>query len=118
MSISMLGPDMTCAREFVTQVCCSASEHYAARHRFPTMKSAQQNRRSPLGTTAKNQCANPTALFGIGIGYSLLFHVATSPMTKCVMNGSNHLPESDARTLHLCPVSCENFNGVLDRFRE
>jgi hypothetical protein len=35
---------MTCAREFVTQVCCSASGHHAAGHRFPTMKSAKQNR--------------------------------------------------------------------------
>ena len=74
----MLGPDMTCARKFVTQVCCSASEHYAAGHRFPTMKSAKQNRRSLVGTTAENQRANPTTLFCIGIGYSLLFHVATS----------------------------------------
>jgi hypothetical protein len=69
---------MTCAREFVIQVCCSASEHYAAGHRFPTMKSAKQNRRSLVGTTAENQRANPTTLFCVGIGYSLLFHVATS----------------------------------------
>jgi hypothetical protein len=74
----MLCPDMTCARKFVTQVCCSASDHYAAGHRFPTMKSAKQNRRSLVGTTAENQRANPTTLFCIGIGYSLLFHVATS----------------------------------------
>ena len=71
----MLGPDMTCARKFVTQVCCSASDHYAAGHRFPTMKSAKQNRRSLVGTTAENQRANPTTLFGIGIGYSLLFRI-------------------------------------------
>jgi len=67
---------MTCARKFVTQVCCSASDHYAAGHRFPTMKSAKQNRRSLVGTTAENQRANPTTLFGIGIGHSLLFHIA------------------------------------------
>jgi len=72
----MLCPDMTCARKFVTQVCCSASDHYAAGHRFPTMKSAKQNRRSLVGTTAENQRANPTTLFGIGIGHSLLFHIA------------------------------------------
>ena len=71
----MLGPDMTCARKFVTQVCCSASDHYAAGHRFPTMKSAKQNRRSLVGTTAENQRANPTTLFCIGIGYSLLFRI-------------------------------------------
>lgn len=29
---------------------------------------------------------------------------------SCVMNGSNHLPESDARPLHLCPVCLRKLN--------
>jgi len=33
-----------------------------------------------------------------------MFGLAHCIYFKCVMNGSNHLQESDARPLHLCPV--------------
>jgi len=41
---------------------------------------------------------------------------------KCVMNGSNHLHESDSRPLHLCPVCLRKLQfgivfDVVDRYR-
>jgi archaemetzincin len=41
---------------------------------------------------------------------------------RCLMNGSNHLAESDARPLHLCPVDLRKLYesvgfDVLDRYR-
>jgi archaemetzincin len=41
---------------------------------------------------------------------------------RCVMNGSNHLVESDARPLHLCPVDLHKLEwsigfDVLERYR-
>lgn len=30
---------------------------------------------------------------------------------RCLMNGSNHLGEADARPLHLCPVDLRKLNG-------
>jgi archaemetzincin len=33
-----------------------------------------------------------------------MFGLAHCIYFKCVMNGSNHLAESDGRPLHLCPV--------------
>ena len=42
---------------------------------------------------------------------------------RCVMNGSNHLEESDARPLHLCPVCLRKLQSsigfdVADRYRQ
>lgn len=42
---------------------------------------------------------------------------------KCVLNGSNHLEESDSRPLHLCPVCFRKLQfsigfDVVDRFRK
>lgn len=42
---------------------------------------------------------------------------------KCVINGSNHLEESDARPMHLCPVCLRKLHfsiqfDVLDRYRQ
>ena len=42
---------------------------------------------------------------------------------KCVLNGSNHLEESDSRPLHLCPVCLRKLQfsigfDVVDRFRK
>lgn len=42
---------------------------------------------------------------------------------KCVLNGSNHLEESDARPMHLCPVCLRKLHfsiqfDVLDRYRQ
>lgn len=42
---------------------------------------------------------------------------------KCVINGSNHLEESDARPMHLCPVCLRKLHSsiqfdVLDRYRQ
>ena len=42
---------------------------------------------------------------------------------QCLMNGSNHLEESDARPLHLCPVDLRKLHqslqfDVLDRYRQ
>jgi archaemetzincin len=41
---------------------------------------------------------------------------------RCVMNGSNHLEESDARPLHLCPVELRKLQwsigfDVVERYR-
>jgi len=49
-----------------------------------------------------------------GIEHCIFFH--------CLMNGSNHLEESDARPLHLCPVDLRKLHfsvgfDVLDRYR-
>lgn len=43
-----------------------------------------------------------------------MFGLAHCIYFKCVMNGSNHLPESDAARCIFAPSACENFNGVLD----
>ncbi|UCC47671.1 MAG: hypothetical protein JSV41_09250 [Gemmatimonadota bacterium] len=40
-----------------------------------------------------------------GIQHCIFFH--------CLMNGSNHLDESDARPLHLCPVDLRKLNFSL-----
>jgi archaemetzincin len=50
-----------------------------------------------------------------GLGHCVYFH--------CVMNGSNHLQESDRRPLHLCPVCLRKFQSsvgfdVLKRYEE
>ncbi len=42
---------------------------------------------------------------------------------KCVLNGSNHLEESDARPMHLCPVCLRKLHSsiqfdVLDRYHQ
>lgn len=49
-----------------------------------------------------------------GIQHCVFFH--------CLLNGSNHLAESDARPLHLCPVDLRKLHqslqfDVLDRYR-
>lgn len=49
-----------------------------------------------------------------GIQHCIFFH--------CLMNGSNHLEESDARPLHLCPVDLRKLHfsvgfDVLNRYR-
>ena len=49
-----------------------------------------------------------------GIQHCIFFH--------CLMNGSNHLEESDARPLHLCPVDLRKLHfsvgfDVVDRYR-
>lgn len=49
-----------------------------------------------------------------GIGHCVYFH--------CLMNGSNHLEESDARPLHLCPVDLRKLHwsigfDLADRYR-
>jgi archaemetzincin len=41
---------------------------------------------------------------------------------RCLMNGSNHLAESDARPLHLCPVDLRKLHwsigfDVVERYR-
>jgi archaemetzincin len=41
---------------------------------------------------------------------------------RCLMNGSNHLAESDARPLHLCPVDLRKLQwsvgfDVAERYR-
>jgi hypothetical protein len=41
---------------------------------------------------------------------------------RCLMNGSNHLAEADARPLHLCPVDLHKLQwriglDVIDRYR-
>jgi archaemetzincin len=41
---------------------------------------------------------------------------------RCLMNGSNHLAESDARPLHLCPVDLRKLQWsigfeVVERYR-
>ena len=41
---------------------------------------------------------------------------------RCLMNGSNHLAESDARPLHLCPVDLRKLQwstgfDVVERYR-
>jgi len=41
---------------------------------------------------------------------------------RCLMNGSNHLAESDARPLHLCPVDLRKLRhsigfDVVERYR-
>ena len=50
-----------------------------------------------------------------GIAHCIFFH--------CLMNGSNHLGESDARPLHLCPVDLRKLYDsvgfdVVDRYRK
>ncbi|MEO0292882.1 MAG: archaemetzincin [candidate division WOR-3 bacterium] len=40
-----------------------------------------------------------------GISHCIFYH--------CVMNGSNHLEESDARPLHLCPVDLRKLHYVI-----
>ena len=49
-----------------------------------------------------------------GIGHCVYFH--------CLMNGSNHLEEADARPLHLCPVDLRKLHDsigfdVVERYR-
>jgi len=50
-----------------------------------------------------------------GLGHCIFF--------KCTLNGSNHLEESDARPMHLCPVCLRKLHfsiqfDVLDRYRQ
>jgi archaemetzincin len=50
-----------------------------------------------------------------GVAHCLFFH--------CLMNGSNHLGESDARPLHLCPVDLRKLHDsigfdVVARYRD
>jgi archaemetzincin len=50
-----------------------------------------------------------------GIEHCIFFH--------CLMNGSNHLEESDARPLHLCPVDLRKLHrslqfDALNRYRQ
>ena len=52
-----------------------------------------------------------------------MFGISHCIFFKCVLNGSNHLEESDARPMHLCPVCLRklHFNiqfDVLDRYRQ
>ncbi len=42
-----------------------------------------------------------------------MFSVAHCVFFRCVMNGSNHLEESDARPLHLCPVCLRKIHFCL-----
>ena len=51
-----------------------------------------------------------------------MFGVAHCVFFHCLMNGSNHLDESDARPLHLCPVDLRKLHysigfEVADRYR-
>ena len=36
----------------------------------------------------------------------------------CLMNGSNHLEESDSRPMHLCPILYPPFTDALDRLNK
>lgn len=42
-----------------------------------------------------------------------MFSLAHCIFFKCVMNGSNHLRESDARPLHFCPVCLRKIHHIL-----
>lgn len=42
-----------------------------------------------------------------------MFTLAHCIFFHCVMNGSNHLPESDARPLHLCPVCLRKLQSSI-----
>ena len=49
-----------------------------------------------------------------GVQHCIYFH--------CLMNGSNHLAESDARPMHLCPVDLRKLQesigfDVVERYR-
>lgn len=51
-----------------------------------------------------------------------LFGIAHCPYFRCLMNGANHLEESDARPLHLCPVDLRKLAfsvgfDVAERYR-
>lgn len=52
-----------------------------------------------------------------------MFSLAHCIFFNCVMNGSNHLQESDARPMHLCPVCLRKLQfsisfDVVDRYRK
>ena len=52
-----------------------------------------------------------------------MFGVRHCVYFRCLMNGSNHLAESDARPLHLCPVDLRRLYesvgfDVLERYRQ
>ncbi len=51
-----------------------------------------------------------------------MFGLAHCTFFNCLMNGSNHLAESDRRPLHLCPVCLRKLQwsiefDVLERYR-
>jgi archaemetzincin len=51
-----------------------------------------------------------------------MFSIEHCVWYRCLMNGSNHLAESDARPLHLCPVDLRKLQwsvgfNVVDRYR-
>src|ERR1700751_657780 len=83
MSISMLGPDMTCAREFVTQVCCSASGHYAAGHRFPTMK--VHNKTAVVWWGLRRRISAPTQQLFSVLASAIRYYFAWSHGAFCLV---------------------------------
>lgn len=42
-----------------------------------------------------------------------MFSIAHCPWYRCVMNGSNHLEESDARPLSMCPVDLRKLHAAV-----
>ena len=51
-----------------------------------------------------------------------MFGIEHCTWYRCLMNGSNHLVESDARPLHLCPVDLRKLQwsigfDVAERYR-
>jgi archaemetzincin len=58
----------------------------------------------------------------LGHETSHMFGLAHCTFFNCLMNGSNHLGESDRRPLHLCPVCLRKLQwsigfDVLERYR-
>jgi archaemetzincin len=80
--------------------------------RFFDERAAEDRQKLMLRRSCKVLAHESAHMFGIQ--HCIYFH--------CLMNGSNHLSESDARPLHLCPVDLRKLQGsigfdVLERYR-
>mmetsp|Transcript_23424 Transcript_23424/g.38762 ORF Transcript_23424/g.38762 Transcript_23424/m.38762 type:complete len:97 (+) Transcript_23424:765-1055(+) len=46
-----------------------------------------------------------------------LFHLEHCVYYQCVMNGANHLAESDASPMHLCPICLRKLDSAVSKTR-
>jgi archaemetzincin len=91
-------------------------EYYSFARYAPQFYGEPQTANSPRLLLLRRSCkvlAHETAHM-FGIEHCIWY--------RCLMNGSNHLAESDARPLHLCPVDLHKLQwsigfDVVERYR-
>jgi len=81
----------------------SFARYSSAFNKLKAVKLKPKDRSLLLKRSCQVMCHEITHMFGIG--HCIYF--------DCCMNGANHLLESDAQPLHMCPVDLHKLESVL-----